>query len=193
MDNLTFFIDYFTKLAIDFAFMYMLISVLYCRTYKSREYIFSFFIFNLIIFSLTYLLNKFEISMGAAFGFFAVFSMLRYRTEGLSMKDMTYLFLSIAMGLINGISHGYLIEIVVLNAMVIFLTYILESNFIFRKEYSKIVQYDVVENLHFEKLEILKVDLEARLGISINRVTIESIDFLRDSAMLKIYYFEKEY
>jgi len=78
--------------------------------------------------------------MGAAFGLFAVFSMLRYRTEGISMKDMTYLFLVIAMGLITAVSKGNLDELSLLNSIIIAFTYLLESNLLLKKEFSKLIQ-----------------------------------------------------
>src|SRR5687768_9206397 len=80
---------FFIRLAIDFVSVFVLIRFIYFPVYKNRENFFTLFIFNLIIFLITFILNKSDMSMGAAFGLFAVFSMLRYRTEGISTKDMT--------------------------------------------------------------------------------------------------------
>ena len=92
------------RILIDLASVFILIRFVYYPIYKHRELFFTFFIFNIIIFLICFLLNKVELSMGAAFGLFAVFSMLRYRTEDISIKDMTYLFLVIAIGLIAAVT-----------------------------------------------------------------------------------------
>src|ERR1043166_2647160 len=93
------------RLLIDLAAIFLLVRVIYFPIYRQREYFFMFVIFNLIIFLISFLLNKVDLSLGAAFGLFAVFSMLRYRTESVSIKDMTYLFLSIAIGLMTAITR----------------------------------------------------------------------------------------
>ena len=97
---------FFMRLSVDLVSVFILIRFIYLPVQRNRELVFTLFLFNLIIFLITYLLNKVELSMGAAFGLFAVFSMLRYRTEGISIKDMTYLFMVIAMGLITAVSKG---------------------------------------------------------------------------------------
>ncbi|MGZ4088051.1 MAG: DUF4956 domain-containing protein, partial [Bacteroidia bacterium] len=89
---------------IDMISVFILVRFIYFPIYKNRELFFTFFIFNLIIFLISFLLNKVDLSMGAAFGLFAVFSMLRYRTENVSTKDMTYLFLVIAIGLVSAVT-----------------------------------------------------------------------------------------
>lgn len=128
--------------------------------------------------------------MGAAFGLFAVFSMLRYRTEGLSMKDMTYLFLVIALGLITAVGSGSWLEIGILNAIIILVTYALESNLLMKKELSKIIQYENIELIRPEHKAALLLDLEARTGLKIIRISIDRIDFLRDTAQITVHYHE---
>src|SRR3954470_4357218 len=92
------------RLLIDLATIFVLVRLIYYPLYKQSEFFFMFVIFNLIIFMISFLLNKVDLSMGAAFGLFAVFSMLRYRTESISIKDMTYLFLCIAIGLVTAVT-----------------------------------------------------------------------------------------
>lgn len=179
---------FWMRLSIDFASVFVLIRFIYYPIYKNREYFFTFFIFNLIIFMITFLLNKVEMSMGAAFGLFAVFSMLRYRTEGISLKDMTYLFLVIAMGLISSIAKGQWDELILLNLMIIGITYFLESNILLKKEQTQIIQYENIELIKPDKKEALIADLEERTGLKINRFEISKIDFLRDTALIKIHY-----
>src|SRR5215204_4290980 len=92
------------RILIDLATVFVLVRYIYFPIYKHKEFFFMFVIFNLIIFLVSFLLNKVDLSMGAAFGLFAVFSMLRYRTDNISIKDMTYLFLCIAIGLVTAVT-----------------------------------------------------------------------------------------
>ncbi len=181
---------FFIRLGIDLLAVIVLVRFIYFPIYRSRENVFTFFTFNIIIFLITFLLNKVEMSMGAAFGLFAVFSMLRYRTEDISIKDMTYMFLVIAMGLINAVGKGNWDELTLLMAIIIVITYLLESNVLIKKEVSKIVMYENIELIKPENKALLIADLETRMGVKINQVTIGKIDFLRDAAQLHVYYYE---
>lgn len=181
---------FFIRLLIDLLSVFILIRFIYYRTYRNKEFFFSYFIFNIIIFFITFLLNKVEMSLGAAFGLFAVFSMLRYRTEGISMKDMTYLFLVIAVGLITAVAPGSWLEILALNVFLLIFTFLLESNILMKKESSKIIQYDNIDMIHPDKRGELIKDLEKRTGIKINRISIQKTDFLRDSATIQLYYYD---
>lgn len=183
-------IEFLIRLAINLVSCIVLIRFIYYPIYRNREYFFTFIIFNQLIFLITILLNKVEMSMGAAFGLFAVFSMLRYRTEGLSMKDMTYLFLVISLGLINAVGAGKWWEIILLDMAIIGITYLLESNLLMKKEHSKIIQYENIELIKPGRQEELKLDLESRTGLKINRIDINSIDFLKDTALITVHYHE---
>ncbi|HWY11326.1 MAG TPA: DUF4956 domain-containing protein [Bacteroidia bacterium] len=186
------------RFIIDILSVYVLIRVVYVKIYKHRELFFTYFIFNLIIFLLCFFLNKVKISMGAAFGLFAVFGMLRYRTEEFSIKDMTYLFLVISIGLmtavikLENIEYYYeFIFIGVLNAFIILLTYLLESNLLMRKEVAKQIIYENIELIKPEKRSELLLDIENRMGVKVNRITITKVDFLKDVAFIKIYFYEE--
>lgn len=183
-------VKFWTRISIDIISVFVLIRFIYFPIYKNREFFFTFFIFNLIIFLITFLMNKVEMSMGAAFGLFAVFSMLRYRTEGISMKDMTYLFLVIAIGLISAVSKGNWDELSLLNFIIIAFTYLLESKLLLKKEAHKIIQYDNIEMIKPELQNELIADLESRTGLKINRISISKIDFLKDTALIRISYYE---
>jgi hypothetical protein len=181
---------FFIRLGIDFISVLILIRFIYFPVYKNKENFFTFFIFNIIIFLITFILNKSDMSMGAAFGLFAVFSMLRYRTEGISTKDMTYLFLSIAMGLITALSKGSWLELSFINIIILLFTFLLETTVLMKKEVSKTVLYENIELIKPEfKVELL-ADLENRLGIKINRITIGKVNFLNDTAIVVVYYNE---
>ena len=185
------------RLVIDISSVVILIRFIYSPIYKHRDLFFTFFIFNLIIFLISFLLNKVELSMGAAFGLFAVFSMLRYRTEDISIKDMTYLFLVIALGLVSAVikvkNADDIFEnlfLIFINGIVLLITYLLESSVLMKKETMKQLTYENIELIKPERREDLINDLKTRTGINIHRLSIHKIDFLKDSAVIKIYYYE---
>lgn len=181
---------FFLRLLIDFAFVFALVRFVYYPIYKKKDYFFTFFIFNILIFIITYLLNKSDLSMGAAFGLFAVFSMLRYRTEGISIKDMSYLFIVIAMGMIAAVLKGTYFEMGVLMSIIIVITYALEGNLFMKNEMVQEIQYENIEYIKPEKKEDLLADLKQRTGLNIHKISITRIDFLKDTAIVKIYYYE---
>ncbi|MBS1637330.1 MAG: DUF4956 domain-containing protein [Bacteroidetes bacterium] len=185
------------RLLIDLLTVFVLIRFIYYPINKHRELFFTYVVFNIIIFLMCFFLNRVKLSMGAAFGLFAVFGMLRYRTEDLSIKDMTYLFLVIAIGLITAVTKlediAYYYEFIFIagiNAFVLFLTYLLESNLLMKKEIAKTITYENIELIKPEKRAELIADIESRTGLKLNRITVAKIDFLKDTAQIKIYYYE---
>lgn len=181
---------FFIRLFIDIASVFVLIRLIFYKNYKKADQYLTFFAFNLVIFLITYLLNKVEMSMGAPFGLFAVFSMLRYRTESISTKDMTYLFLVIAIGLLSAISKGGWDELALLNSIILFATFLLESNWLIKKEFTKNIIYDNINLITPEKRTELLADLKKRTGFNIHRVEIQEIDFLKDATRITIYFYE---
>lgn len=198
-------IDAFMKIAgkmgirflVDFLSVFVLIRLVYFPIYKKRELFFTYFIFNIVIFMICFLLNKVDLSMGAAFGLFAVFSMLRYRTEDISLKDMTYLFLVIAIGLISAVTKIKGAEdgteamfVGIINLMIIIVAYLLESKVLMKKEAVKTIIYENINLIEASRETELIEDIKKRTGINVHRVSIQKIDFLKDSAQIKIFYFE---
>jgi cation transport ATPase len=167
--------------------MLILIGLLYYLNYQKKDLVFTYFIFNVVIFLLTFVFNHVKISMGAAFGMFAIFSMLRYRTEGISAKDMTYLFIVIATGLVNAIQLNYEI-LAFFNLSIIIITLILDGNILFKRQSSKIILYEKIELIKPENKERLIEDLRNRTGLPITKVSVNKIDFLRDVAVIEVFY-----
>ena len=185
------------RFLINIVSVIILIRFVYYRVYKRSDLFFTFFIFNIIIFLICFLLNKVELSMGAAFGLFAVFSMLRYRTEDISIKDMSYLFLVIAIGLIAAVtkikdtSDGYeYLFLGLINFVIIGVAFVFETNVFFKKEAVQIVNYENIELIKKERHTELLEDLKTRTGLNVHRISIGKIDFLKDAAQIKIYYYE---
>lgn len=179
------------RFSIDAISIILLMVLVYVPIYKKKESFFTFFVFNLVIFLITYSLNRVEISIGAAFGLFAVFSMLRYRTSDISMKDMTYLFLMIALGLINAVHNGTFTELVLLNLAVLLLTYILESNLFFRSELNVQLTYNRLDLLIPAKKDELIEDLSQIIGYKVSRVRVLKQDIIKKTANLIVYYFDE--
>jgi len=181
--------DFFISLGLDLLTILLIIIFVYYPNYKKLDTIFTFILFNVIIFLLTYVLNTVKISMGAAFGLFAVFSMLRYRTSGIDMKDMTYLFIFIAMGLLSAIQMD-LYEMIIICCIVFGFTIIFDTKLILKREFSKIVRYEKIEMIIPEKRSELISELKTRTGLNIHRISINEVDFLRDVAIINVYYYD---
>ncbi|MFM2156063.1 MAG: hypothetical protein RL516_812 [Bacteroidota bacterium] len=188
---------YGIRLLIDLVSTYILMQFIYFRFYKNKDLLFTYFVFNIVIFTISFLLNRVEISMGAAFGLFAVFSMLRYKTEEISIKDMTYLFLTIAIGIVSAVTrlkgvedvYEYLFLIAIIAAMIL-VALTLESNWFMKQELFKTIYYEKIELIHPDKYNEFLEDLRSRTGIDIHRAEVQKIDFLRDTAQVKIYFYD---
>jgi hypothetical protein len=183
------FIERFT---VNLISMLILIRLIYFKIYRRSDLFLTFFGFNIIIFLITYLLNKVEMSMGAAFGLFAVFSILRYRTETISTKDMTYLFMVIALGLITAISKGSWDDLSLMSLLALAIIALLEYGVLIRTEKMTPIIYDKISLIHKDKEKELILDLKERTGLDIHRVDIINYDFLKDSALLNVYYNDKK-
>jgi len=150
-----------------------------------------FFLLNFIVFLLAYMLGVTDTfsNFGGAFGLVAAFSLLRFRTETISMKDMTYLFIIMSFGLINSMMKGTYVEIIGLNTIIIVAVYVVDSNQIMRNHQHKMIEYPSLQNILPEKQAQLIKELRERTGLDIQKISIESIDFGKDRAVIKIYYF----
>ena len=188
---------YGIRLFIDLVSTYVLMQFIYFRFYKNKDLLFTYFVFNIVIFTISFLLNRVEISMGAAFGLFAVFSMLRYKTEEISIKDMTYLFLTIAIGIVSAVTrlkgvedvYEYLFLVSIISSMIL-VALMLESNWFMKQELFKTIYYEKIELIHPSKYDEFLEDLRSRTGIDIHRAEVQKIDFLRDTAQVKIYFYD---
>jgi hypothetical protein len=159
----------------------------------NREHAISFLLFSVGVFCVTYLLHSVDISMGFAFGLFAVFSMLRYRTESISVKEMTYLFLVIAISLLSAVSSASLIELALLHGVFIVVSVVSEALFNVDSMSEKTIQYEKIENIVPAREGVLIKDLTERTGLNIKSVEVVHIDFLKDCADLIVSYAPNDY
>jgi len=186
------FTDYFLiRLLINTGAMIILIRFIYYHIYRKRDFFFTFFLINFVVFLLAFMLEKTSAfsSISTAFGLLAAFSLLRFRTETISAKDMTYLFIIMTLGLINSIMNGTNWEILALNGLIIGVVFIVDGNFLMKNQKTKTVEYDGLENIQPEKHRILIEDLSKRTGLHIQRISIEHIDLIKNRVEIRIYYY----
>lgn len=170
-------------------FVWVIIHIFYYRKTRRLNYYFTFSLISISVFFLTFLLGSVKIKIGMALGLFAIFGIIRYRTELISVREMTYLFVIIALSVINALSTGISYsELLVANIIFILAIWFFESNSRLQHIACKHVIYDRVDNLKPESRHELIQDLQKRLGLKILSVEVGAIDYLKDSAMLKIYY-----
>lgn len=178
------------KLIVDLVSVYILTRFIYLKKHHRTDLFLTFFSFNIIVFFISYLLNRVDLSTGAAFGLFAIFSMLRYRTEGISAVDMTYLFLCIAIGLVMAVSTGSFFEHIVLAGFVLLMTYLLEKGFVAKRRSKMTVMFEKPELVHPDRKKELIDELEKRTGLKIFEVEVGDIDYLKDAVILQVHYEE---
>jgi len=171
---------------------FIVIKLIYDRENSDNDFVFTYFMFNSLIFFFASLLSNITINIGFAFGMFAVFAILRYRTNPIPIKEMTYLFIVITLGVINALSKTDVSYNTLLftNFVLVLLTYILEKKWQNSLLLRRTVLYEKIENIKPENHEQLLNDLNDRTGLNIQRFEIRRVNFLRDTARIRIYYKE---
>ena len=180
--------DFILRLIINTLSVVLLIRFCYYKFSQHRANASSFMLFGMGVFLVTSLLHSADVSMGFAFGLFAVFSMLRYRTESISRKEMTYLFLVIAIALLSAVSTMKPYELFTITLSICLVTYLLETNLVLPSLDEIEIDYEKIENINTQRQQELIQDINLRTGLDVQQVEILSIDFLRDSARLKIHF-----
>ncbi len=187
------FFEMLIRFAINLSVAFVIIRMIYYPIHKRKDYLFTYFLFNILIFFVCILLNGIKLKIGFAFGLFAIFGILRYRTEQLPIKEMTYLFMIIAIAIVNSLSDKKVsfAELMLVNGGIMVATFLLEKVFLLKHESRKSINYEKIENVKPENYEALVTDLKERTGLNIHRVQIGRIDFLRDTVKVIIYYYEE--
>ena len=176
------------RFGIDLLVIYAIIRWIFYPIYRHRTFFFSCFVVNIAVFLVCIILNSIKLKIGFAFGLFAVFSIIRYRTEQIPIKEMTYLFVTIIVGVINALSVKNIsyAELLLSNGIIVVSLYILE--------YKMLPSADNVKKVRYEKIELITntkdmiKDLRERTGLDVTNVYVEEIDFLNDTAILKVFY-----
>lgn len=182
------------RLGINLLFLTILIRVLYYTKTRRKDYLFTYYLIGTITFFLCFGLMQMDIDTGMGLGLFAIFGIIRYRTDAIEIKEMTYLFMIIGISVVNALASNELSisEVGVINVTVVLLTYLLENVWLMKHETRKTINYERIDLIKPENQDLLKADLEKRTGLTINRVEVGKIDFLNDTAMVRIYYYADE-
>ena len=191
------FVEMMIRFVVCILFNWFIIDRLYYRKSKRRDFYFTFLLTSIAIFFLVFFmifgLEKLggKTSMGIGIGLFGIFSIMRYRTDAMPVREMTYLFVIISLSVVNAIaSSATLAEILMTDFIVVVAIWLCEKNL--RIRHTKLVQYDRIELIKPERREELIADLEQRLGLKINKVEVGSVDMLRDMTILKVFYEDPE-
>ena len=178
------------KFSIDLLFLFIIVRVIYYRIKDEKDYVFTFFMFNILAFFICFLLRKVPMEMGFALGLFAVFGIIRYRTEAIPIRQMTYLFIVIGLSMINSLANKSIswLEILLANAIITIITYLIDRVWFSTIELTKTILYEKIELIKPENEQELIEDLIKRTGLQIVAVKVDKVDFLRDTAQIKIYY-----
>ena len=191
------FVSMLIRLLISIVVTWFIVIRLYYKKSKRRDFCFTFMLISIAIFFIVFFMifvledMKGKTSMGIGIGLFGIFSIMRYRTDAMPVREMTYLFIIIALAVVNAIAEGVpLIELLITNLIVLVAVWICE---LYLKTLpSKLIQYDRMELIVPERRDELKADLEQRLGVTIRKVDVGAVDFIRDMAMVRIVYEGKD-
>ena len=178
------------KFSIDLLFLFIIVRVIYYRIKEEKDYVFTFFMFNILTFFICFLLRKVPMEMGFALGLFAVFGILRYRTEAIPIRQMTYLFIVIGLSMINSLANKSIswLEILLANAIITTITFLIDRVWFSSIEQTKSILYEKIDLIKPENEQELIEDLKKRTGLPIFAVKVDKVDFLRDTAQITIYY-----
>jgi len=188
----------FWKLLIKGLFNLLIILVIvryiYYPVTRNKDYLFTYLLISLTVFLLCFLLDNVKLELGFALGLFAIFGIIRYRTDPIPIKEMTYLFIVIGISVVNALSNKKIsyAELVFANLMIVFVTFGMERLWLLKHETRKNIIYEKIELIKPENKEELLADLKERTGLNIVRYEIRRIDFLKDIANIRIFYYEDD-
>lgn len=181
------------RFCINISFLTIIIRFLYYRGARNKEFFFTYYMISVIVFFLCFTLKKFELDLGMALGLFAIFGIIRYRTNSIDIKEMTYLFIIIGVSVINSLANKKMSysEVFAANFLIILVLALTEWFWSLKHQMSRKIIYDVLENLKPENYELLKEDLKGKTGLNIEKIKIEEVNFKRKFANITIYYENK--
>lgn len=196
--DIDFFDNDFYKLIFKFVLNFIVITIIargiYYPIAKRKDYLFSYYLISFVVFSICFTLKKIDLQLGMALGLFAIFGILRYRTDAMPIKEMTYLFVIIGISVVNSLSSRKtsLAEILFVNASIIVITYVLERVWLLKHKTYKLITYEKIDLIVPDKYQELKADLEKRTGLVIEDIEVGPVNFLNDTAQITISYFENK-
>ena len=188
------FSNIFIRFSFNLFIAFVIIKLIYHRDYKGNDFVFTYFMFNTLIFFFAYILGNLDINMAFGFGLFAVFAILRYRTDPIPIKEMTYLFIVITIGVINALSTNQVVfeELIFANVAIVVMTFFLEkywvSNLVVKDYRIKTIVYNDMDMIKPENYQKLLDDVVKKTGLQIIDCKVGRINFLENWANIKIYY-----
>lgn len=188
--NVSDFAELIIRLALNLSVTFVVVHYMYAKNSKRKDFYFSFLSVSTVVFLLSFLLNSVKLEMGFALGLFAIFGIIRYRTDAIPIKEMTYLFIVIGISVINALANKKVsyVELLATNSAIVFGLWLLEKRLMLTQEGSVKLVYEKIENIHANNEGVLLEDLRERTGIEIKRYEIIKIDFLKDVAEIVLYY-----
>ncbi|MBD3638996.1 MAG: DUF4956 domain-containing protein [Crocinitomicaceae bacterium] len=182
------------KFVINLVFSTLLISYIYYKKTHRKDHVFTYYMISVIAFMICFALKKLEIGTGMGLGLFAIFGIIRYRTSTVRIKEMTYLFVVIGLSVVNALAGKQIsyAELAFINGVTVLFVYMLEYVVLQRHENTRTVTYEKIDLIRPEKRDEMKADLEKRTGLHITKISIGKIDFLRDTAQVRIYYHSED-
>lgn len=182
-------LELFIRFSFNTLICWIIIQFFYYKKSNRRDFYFTFLMFSVTVFLLIFLLDNVKLQLGFALGLFAIFGMIRYRTETVPIREMTYLFIIIGISVINGLAmtKSYL-ELIVTNLIFVVFILLLENTRLFKQTACKIILYDKIQLIMPDREADLMADLRQRTGLNILKIEVGNIDFLRDIAYIKIFY-----
>ncbi len=183
-------LDFAIRFGINLFVIFIIVRLLYYPMRRNRDFLFTFFLFNIINFLICFLLSSAKLKMGFAFGLFAIFSILRYRTVTVPVREMGYFFISVTLGIINALTTNEqgMILLILANLIILGVAWIIDHKVRVVHENYKEVIYDRIDLIAPEKREEMLADLRQRTGLAVHRVEFSRIDFFRDTARIYIFY-----
>lgn len=188
----------FYSLLLRFIFNMIVLTIIirfiyYPKTLR-KDYLFTYYMISITSFVLCFALKKLDIDTGMGLGLFAIFGIIRYRTNTMRIKEMTYLFVSIGLSVVNALSGGQVsyAEVSFINVIVILVLLFLEYVWFQKTDATKVIMYEKIENIKPENYDLLVADLEKRLGLKIVKAQVGKVDFLKDTAQVKIFFKQSE-
>ncbi|MDX8338970.1 DUF4956 domain-containing protein [Draconibacterium sp. IB214405] len=184
----------FTELIVRFLLnllvIFIVVNYIYSKNSNRKDFYFSYFSISITIFVLCFLLESVKLELGFALGLFAIFGIIRYRTDPIPIKEMTYLFVIIGISVVNALSNKKVshVELMFTNAAIILTMWILEKILHLKQENCLVINYENIENINIKRKAELYADIQERTGIKVKRIEIEEINYLRDAAKIKVYH-----
>ena len=182
------------RYAFNLVVTFVLIRTFYYARHKNKDFVFTFFLFNSVLFLICFLLSSTKIELGFSFGLFAIFSIFRYRTVTVPVREMGYFFLTVTVGIINALANlsDTLLLLIICNVIVLLLTYILDGHLGLEHESYEEINYDRMDLIQPEKRNEMLQNLRERTGLSIHRVKFQKIDLCKNMVNIHAFYYSQE-